>query len=184
MPDNRQIAPLPAPRQMTAPPSLPRLLQNWTPGNTLPSGLTRHDLVEAKSDYDIALIPVCAKAFGVAMDRLMEFARAFGIPADNVAAAVGFYRQALHALPADLVLAAVDRIIAQWKWGNRMPLPADLQAKVFDDLTARRSELARIEAALRAYVDPDPPVSLEERQRMGEKLGELARSIGKGMRAP
>ena len=109
-----------------------------------------------------ALKPASVQEFGVAIDRLFQFARTFGIAPDNVADMTSFYRQALDDVPADMVREAVDNIIRTWKWGKKMPMPADLRERVEKELTLRRIEL---QAEQRRQVERPVQVRLTEEER-------------------
>ncbi len=108
------------------------------------------------------LQPVEAAAFAVLIDRLFAFARTFGLANPDTTAATGFYRQALKDIPADLVAKAVERVCRGWKWGHKIPLPADLYGAVSDELTRRKKELAQLEQALLRLPRPEA-----EKERVG-----------------
>lgn len=110
----------------------------WSPNEGLPPQLTRHDLAVALRAADATMMPADARAFAVAMDRLLGFAVAFNIPMNAIEETVTEYQTALADLPADLLMLAVDRIRATYRWGNRMPFPSDISGAVRTELDARR----------------------------------------------
>ena len=73
------------------------------------------------------LLPADTKEFAQAMDRLFKFARTFGIRDFDSAQVTPYYRDALVGVPAEALNAAVDTVIATWKWQG-LPKPADLKA--------------------------------------------------------
>ncbi|MBC8158173.1 MAG: hypothetical protein H8E94_02455 [Alphaproteobacteria bacterium] len=92
--------------------------------------------------------PCDAQAFAVAIDKLFKFGRTFGLKNQATEDATKFYREALKDLPADLVVKAVDGAIKSWKWGNRLPLPADLMDEVKDEWARRRLAKTRLKVAM------------------------------------
>ncbi len=109
------------------------------------------------SAYQASLVPADAKAFGVIIDRLFQFVRTFGIGNPDVVTATRFYRQGLADLPADLLSEAVDAIVRDWRWGAKLPLPADLRNAVADELQARSAPLRRLEVLKRFKMDEPKP---------------------------
>ena len=107
-----------------------------------------------------ALKPASTEEFGVEIDRLFRFARTFGIRPESVEDMTAFYRQALDDMPADLIREAVDDVIRKWKWGKKMPLPADLRERAQAELGERRRELT---IARRDSQPQDKPLTPAER---------------------
>lgn len=87
--------------------------------------------------------------FGLQMARLFEFARSFGINVPNETSALKIYRATLEVLPPDLLTLAITRTVETWKWGNRLPLPADVRAMVSEELIRRRLDLTKAQTAQR-----------------------------------
>lgn len=133
----------------------------------MPATATRNELTVSRDAYRRWMRPGGPEPFAIAMDRLLEFAGTFGIPDDKAKSALGFYRDALGLLPADLMLLAVQRITTSWKRFQRLPLPAEITDMVTEELGRRRLELARIEYALRELPrnQEGPPVDTEQRER-------------------
>lgn len=113
----------------------------------IPDEATAEGIADAIAGYDRALVPADARAFAVTIDRLFAFARVFGLGNPDTRAAVGFYRQALADVPPDLLAEAVRRIVGAWRWGHKLPLPADLRATIADELGRRKVERARLRMA-------------------------------------
>ena len=165
-PPNRMLAELVS--------SLP-WLTNWSPTEPVPSeGAAR--LPAAIATAREALKPCDARAFAVAMDRLIAWGERFGLVVMDgapeareagVRGIVGDYRAALADLPADLLAGAVQTVIATYSVEpnrfRRLPLPGDLRAKVADMLAERRMLVRRLETAafvarrLKRVERPEPP---------------------------
>lgn len=77
------------------------------------------------------------KAFAVGMDRLIQFAQTFGLPAADLKSSVEFYKAALSDLPPDLMMEAIDMTIKTHKY-HVLPKPAEIRKHVEDKLTRRR----------------------------------------------
>lgn len=105
--------------------SLPRWLQKFRYQDGLPEGVTREYLERLKSPMDARLVPCSTAEFARAMDRLFEFARAFGIRDFDPAIVTRLYRQAMPDIPAIPLESCVDKAIKTWKWAQ-LPKPADL----------------------------------------------------------
>jgi hypothetical protein len=85
------------------------------------------------------------EAFAVLVARIFDFARTFGLANPDAGMATKFYRDALADMPQDLLSRAVSDICREWKWGNKIPLPADLRNQVERELTQRKVDLSRLE---------------------------------------
>lgn len=162
--------------------SLPSSLTNWRPGEQLPRGTSRAELVTARETYRRALKPGGVEAFAPAMDRLLEFAGTFGVPDDKARSALGFYRDALAALPADLMALAVQRTVSGWTRFARLPLPAELTATVAEEFAKRKIEAGRLDLALR-HCREEParePMSEEQRERNLDLLRQAREHLERG----
>jgi hypothetical protein len=134
-------------RPQTAPPSSPSWLQRWQTSEPLPSGVTAEAISRVIAAHDAALQPAPAEVFAVSVDRVFAFARTFNIAVPDTKAAVRFYRDGLADIPADLLDLAMRRAVDGWKWGNRLPMPADIKAQIAPELAARKLALARLKTA-------------------------------------
>lgn len=94
------------------------------------------------------LRPATDREFAVCIERLFEYAQTFGLSGQNVASAVRFYHEAMDGVPPDMVAEAVSRCTRNWKWGNRMPLPADLREHLPDEYWERRRAALNIDRAV------------------------------------
>lgn len=83
------------------------------------------------------LAPVTAKEFAVAMDPLLEFIEIFRLPQAEEVSATKIYRMALADLPADLLVLAIQRTIANHKY-HVIPKPGDIRERVTEELEARK----------------------------------------------
>ncbi len=137
-------------------------------GDTLPNKITMEMIDSAIVDADNKLIPADEKSFAVILSGLFEFAWAFdlggfgGMP-DNIRrgkskAQTKIYQSALGDVPVDVLKIAIDKVCAGWKWGNRMPLPADIRAEIREDMAERTHCRARLKVARSLGRLPSPPV--------------------------
>lgn len=94
------------------------------------------------------LRPASSKEFMVAIDDLFKFARAFRLGNVDAESATGFFYEAVADVPIDILRVAVKSLIGNWRWGNRMPLPADLRASVPAEFGERKHALANVERSL------------------------------------
>lgn len=145
--DHQQIAPRPT----TGPQSSEDWgwLEEWQIQDQLPATFTEHKLTAAYQRIQQSLAPADEKAMAVALDQLFRFARTFGIPSQDATNATAFYRDALKEYPPDLLTKAVRSVCANWKWGNRMPLPADLKEAVSKEWLRRQLLAMRLRQAMR-----------------------------------
>lgn len=116
--------------------------------------------------------PADAKAFAVTLDRLFAFGRAFGISQGDVREAVRFYREALRDFPAWAIEQAIQRMAQEWENGFRLPLPKELRGFIPEEYWSMRSEIIRLNSAIRALhrgeieQEPGEPVDPEEVERV------------------
>lgn len=130
-----------------------RLLASWSPADPVPADLTQERTAALIVAQRASLAPTEAKAFAVLIERLFAFARTFGIANPDAAEATRFYRDTLGDLPPDLLERAIATICRDWKWGHKLPLPADVRAAVVDELVRRKVTLGRLEVVA-AKLDP------------------------------
>lgn len=130
-------------------PSLMSSLQSWEPWeSTLPAGVNREAVETALQAARARLSPCDPKTFAVLMDGLLKFAETFSIRVPDVASLIEIYRGKVG-LPADLMNLAVERTKADWKWGNRLPLPGELTGMVVEEWGERERDLRKLQGALR-----------------------------------
>lgn len=135
------------------------MLASWNASMVLPDHVTDDMLNLAVADATAALTPATVQTFAVTISELFEYAWAFdigsfaGLSEDErrkkTAAQSKLYREALEDIPADLLALSVKRIRTSWKWGNKMPMPADLREAISDEMAKRKSSLARPQMALK-----------------------------------
>lgn len=130
----------------TKPPSLPSWVTSFEAWQK-PS-VPRKTILEQIQSLKPWLEPAGSKAFAVAMAKLFEFARTFNIQF-NSSKATEVYREALASLPADLLNLAIQRIMVEWRWGNRLPMPADIRGTVREDWARRNNEMFKLRVAER-----------------------------------
>ena len=155
------------------------MLANWIPAYDLPPGITPDRLYDAEADARSALQPATADAFAVIIDRLFRFAETFAIKDAGIREAMRFYVEALDDVPLDLLERAVDNVVRNYKYGHRMPPPADLRAAVEQDMTSRANALARIETAQKfgKYDKPYEPPSDADKERVAQILADAKKSL-------
>lgn len=79
---------------------------------------------------------------------------AFGIPHGDPAKAQKIYHQVLSHLPADVLHSAISRVLSEWTWGNRLPMPAEILEKCSGELPRRQMLLGKCEMALKRLPKP------------------------------
>lgn len=99
------------------------------------------------NDLTLGVRKASPEGYAVAMDRLMEFAAAFGIKTPDRKTILNVYRETLGDLPQDLLEAAISRTMADYKYQN-MPKPADIRQHVRADLAQRKIHLMTLRMAL------------------------------------
>lgn len=95
------------------------------------------------------LTPSDPKSFAVAMDKLLSFAQAFGLPAKDLEGATDFYLETLTELPPDLLMKAVNKTIAEHKY-HVLPKPSEIKDRVDSEMGKRRRQLWLAKRALMA----------------------------------
>jgi hypothetical protein len=130
-------------------------------------------------DAHTALRPATGEAFAVIIDRLFRFAETFSVKDAGIREAMKFYAEALDDIPPDLLERAVDSVVRNYKYGHRLPPPADLRAVVEGDLVARGAARARIEAA-RSFGQYDrkrQPATDADKAKVAEILADVKRGF-------
>lgn len=128
------------------------------------------------------LRPAGIEMLAVQLDKLFEFAAAFGINADREKAAK-FY-STLVSLPPDLLTRAFDMAIARKTDSYRPPLPAEIEATVADDLALRRRVRAGLEKMRLAPVERRTGRRTpEEIAAVDAAMAEIRASLSKGAAA-
>ena len=156
-----------------------KTLESWIPTYDLPRGITPDVLYMAAADARQALEPAGGELFAVIIDRLFRFAETFAIKDAGIRDAMRFYVEALDDVPPDLLERAVDNVVRNYKYGHRMPPPADLRAVVEQDMAARANALARIETAQKfgKYDKPYEPPSDADKERVAQILADAKKSL-------
>lgn len=113
----------------------------------LPTSLSLSQIDTQLTHYERALRPASAEFWATELDRLYLFAAVFKVPMDNIVATTRMYSETLSDLPPSLVRNAITEALKGWRWGNRLPMPADLRAFVSDALERRRKGLRTLTAA-------------------------------------
>lgn len=139
-------------------------LKTWTVSMDLPKAATPEALKAAESQLVTLTRPVGVQAFAVLMDKLFEFAEAFNIKADP-AKLVPIYRETLGKLPEDLVAKAIRSVTGAWKYGNRLPTPAEMLEPVKTEWGERRVAQSQVQFALRKPPPPKPKKPMTEEQK-------------------
>jgi len=113
------------------------------PADPLPTTLSRAEIDGQLAAYTRGLTPATREFWATQLDRLYLFAAVFKVPMDNVKRTTELYQEALADIPPSLVRRAVDEALKTWRWGNRLPMPAELRAPI-DEALERRKRAHRI----------------------------------------
>lgn len=113
---------------------------------TFPAGIDRRQVEVALEVANERMKPCDPKTFAVLMKNFLTWAQGFGVKVHDASVITASYRAKLD-LPADLMAVAVDRAMGEWKWGNRLPLPAELKGFVSDELAERVGDQLRLRTA-------------------------------------
>lgn len=170
-------------------------LAGWTyaSGNDLPETVTEAELSTAIGVLSWTLQPATPEALAVAIKVLADFGQTFGLPAPQIEAAIATYREDLADLPGDILLRAVKRVRAEWRWGNRLPMSGDIRKAAADDLAARGDKLRLLQAArlrcnrpaaVRPETKAEEDARLRSRRAAAGPVGDAVRSVATAWRSP
>lgn len=150
---NPRSVPAPGAASMAPPPTtrscvrLASRLTGWTPAEPLPPGVTAADLRQALAELEEAARPASPADLVVAVGQLRRLATAFGIAVEDWTPLTQFYADGLGDLPVDLLRLAVQRVIARWSNGFRLPLPGEVRAGIAPELAEQGVCLTRLRTA-------------------------------------
>lgn len=102
-------------------------LLDWRPGDQIPEAVTIARLQAVVAALEDS--PTTEAQFWVAIEPLFKLGDTFGLPTPPTPA-VQLYWQALQDLPVLVVMETVEKLIRTWRWGNRLPLPAEVREQV------------------------------------------------------
>jgi hypothetical protein len=159
-------------------PSLPlSAIELWRPMETIPETWTVAHLEQTLSRLERGLRPCQPEELMIGIATLMRFGRTFNIAIPDSAGLVDEYRTKLAHLSADILDKAIGETTASWKWGNRMPMPADILASAQRHITRRMMLQGRAEIALRklkTQMASISPISSNAASRQAERMIERA----------
>lgn len=113
-------------------------MEAWTPAEPLPANLSRTEIDGQLAAYTRGITPASPEVWATQLDRLYLFAAVFKVPMDNVRDTTELYKEACADIPPSLVKRAIDEALKTWKWGNRLPMPAELRAPINEALERRK----------------------------------------------
>lgn len=148
-PAGRSLTPNSAPT--TSDPFLKQWMNSmaaWTPGETDPPEITTAQLSKVISSLEQRQEPISRPTLEACILRITEFGRQFGIKMDDVRGMQVTYGLTLGRYPEALVRLMVERCIATWTWGNRMPFPNELGQLVAVEKDAADALLFKARVAL------------------------------------
>lgn len=154
----------PTPMQKTLEESWKRCLdlEGWMPSMDVPESVTMTALKSAESAYRLSMRPAGPEARAVAIKKLLSFARTNKIEVPDPASTMQDYNHHLKHLPEDMLEKAVDSITANWKWGNRLPMPGDLLEIGKNELTKRAFHAYKVKMAISRKPPERGPVATSE----------------------
>lgn len=127
------------------------LLDKWMVGETPP--WTKPQLLQAIYELQIQTQPSDEKFYLVQINKLAEFATAFGADIPDPTTVTAVYRETLRDLPADLLVQAIAHIKKTWR-GRNLPKPAHLLNPVEVAWSDRKVALIKARMALKRLPAP------------------------------
>lgn len=144
-----EITTIPNSNALTAKPLLELSeIEDWRLCDPLPEAWTVSRLENTGTQLQCGLLPCQPEELMVAIGQLTDFGRTFNLPIPNLSGLIERYQQDLAHLPGDILAKAAKQIMASWKWGNRMPMPADILALAHPYLMQRKMAAGRVRIAL------------------------------------
>jgi hypothetical protein len=149
-------------------------LEAWVRGQAIP--LSGEQLSTAITALSVRLEPAPPQVVDEAITEIKKFLDAFGMKSANPQAVLLAYREVLGRMPPDLIRRVVQRLVTGWKWGSRIPLPADLTALVNEDWSRRTKLLHKAQEAHRILsrrprdTSHLPKISQEEAQKVLDRF--------------
>ena len=152
-------------------------LEGWIPSMDVPKTVTMTALKSAEAVFRTSLRPAGNEARAVAIKKLLQFGRTNKIEVPDERATMADYNHHLKHLPEDLLELAVDSVTANWKWGNRLPMPGDLLAVGKTELTNRTFQATKINMALKRKQPERGPAASSEQidEIMAKHRAEMAK---------
>jgi hypothetical protein len=120
-------------------------LLDWRPGDQIPEAVTIARLQAVMTALEDS--PTTEAQFWVAIEPLFKLGDTFGLPTPPTPA-VQLYWRALQDLPVLVVVETVETLVRTWKWGNRLPLPAEVREQVPKAYLRRLKQRASAKMAL------------------------------------
>jgi hypothetical protein len=124
---------------------------------------------------EASLLPANPQILAIQMAELLTYARAFGVPAQDIENASRFYQEALAHLPSDLLVLAMRRVRATHRYGMRLPLPSEITGTVSAEMAQRHMLVRKLAAARLAPIEQEyePRASQAERDRVSELMAKF-----------
>lgn len=152
-------------------------LMEWHPSDPRPPA-PASELLTVISKLERDLIPATKEEYQEIMTRLADLGAGFGIVAPDPARIMKIYRDTLSPMPAELLSIAITRIKLTWKYGNRMPLPAEIRAMVSREWAEAHRCLNRAKIALQKAQDHRPPVKEPvNHQQLDQLMAEFRKTM-------
>ena len=142
-------------------------LRGWRLGDRIPEAVTISRLQAVATTLEDQ--PATQTEFWVVMEPLFKLADTFGLPTPTTPA-IQLYWQVMQDLPAWAVSEAVETLIKTWKWGNRLPLPAEVREQVPSTYLSRLRLRRSAEMALSRLTDQ---IAIETRDSASEQDAEM-----------
>jgi hypothetical protein len=112
------------------------------------------------------LAPANDKVLAVEIAALLSWARTFGVPVEDPAGVMAFYREGLERVPGDLLPVAMKRARMGHKYGMRLPLPAEIMATIEPEMTERRLLVSKLFRAKLADVEYEGEMRSVEKPKL------------------
>lgn len=137
-------------------PSLERWLEKLQGSDQIPAR-TAALLPQARAEVRQMLEPPSTEQIAVEVARLLEWGRGMGMAGKGLEAVADAYLEDLKTIPADLLATAISRARTAHRYGNRLPLAAEIRSQVQEEMDQRYRLKMQLEKAAKCKVEPADP---------------------------
>lgn len=163
-------------------PSLEPWLASVQPNDRLPAAKASL-LPRARAEIRNLLEPPTTEQIAVEIGKLLEWGRGMGMSGKGLDAVAEAYLEDLKTIPADLLEGAIRAARAAHRYGNRLPLAAEIRAQVQEEMDRRHRLRMHLETASRCSVEQaDPPRYHDMPPEQKAKVDAMIEGLKQGFR--